>query len=166
MSNRNPDNPQFLTSADFRRATALMRHSAAGSAEGIRFCLDEAAELGRSTHLLRGLLAGYGVVATELRTEAGLEGLWATVEAIAAREDQYGAAATIVLAHRDADLGAFNAGLVRANDAEGGPGSLVAAVLQLWAGLLPELASPPGLDGLARWTARIAERDDAGPGNV
>jgi hypothetical protein len=151
---------QSLTHADFRRAAALITHRADGSSDGIRYIIEEAGELNRTTPLLRCLIDGYRMMTTELRTEQALLCIGEFIDLFASQdiEPNIRRAATAIITHRDHDIDGFNAVLLEAN-ADGTAGSLLSAVIELHDRLLPELSTPYGLKTLAQWTARIADKE-------
>ena len=148
-----------LDHPDYRRAVALIAHAASASAEGIEALIAEAVDAGRATELLRALLAAYGELAGQLRTEAGLTGVAELITA-AAGHDRLGVAARVTAAYRTRDLGALNRELTAANEAR--PAELLGAVCELHAGLLPELGAPTGLAAVRRWAARLADLEHGG----
>lgn len=154
---------QRLTHADFRRAAALIRLRAESLVDGIAAGLNEAADLNRTTPLLRCLIDGYGFLARELRTEDALIAVNESLDMCAELSEDVVSqrGAQVIVAHRDEDLDAFNAVLVAAND-DGRPVDVLLSVLDIYAILLPELAAPHCLANLAQWIARIAAAENGG----
>ena len=157
---------QSPTRADFRRAAALIAHRANYNADGMRFVVEEASELNRTTPLLRCLIDGYRLITAELRTEQALAAIRQFVELCAQGEETgIRRAATAVLAHVDHNVDAFNAVLIEANEDDESAG-VVASLMEMYATLMPELCTPHGLHALAQWTARIAGSEDQGGGSA
>jgi len=153
--------PQSPTHADFRRAAALVAHRAEGSVDGIRCVLNEAGELNRTTPLLTSVIDCFTHLTRELRTD---EAIIAINESLAqcatlSHDTASRRGAEVILARHEKNVDAFNAVLIEAND-DGRPVEVIAAVLDLYLVLLPELASAYALSSLAKWTARIAASEN------
>lgn len=157
---------QSLTHADYRRASALIRHRATSSIDGIALVLNEASDLNRTTPLLRSLIDGYQFLTAELRTPSAIVAVDESLDMCAAlsEDSAHRRGAEVIVAHRDKDIDAFNAVLIAANE-DGKTVDVPVAVLDIYAILLPELAAPHALKNLAQWTARIAGAEHAEPGD-
>ncbi len=149
--------------SDFRRGVALISHRTTAHHEGLHWSLTEAVEAGRLPQLLRSVDAAYRVVIEHLgaSSQAIDEQIrqFTNAEVADSFEVYNRHAARAIMALRAEDRAALNEVIDEVNhDAAGS--RFVGAVCDLYAGLLPELATPEGQDFLSTWTARIAGLED------
>lgn len=149
--------------SDFRRAVALISHRATAHHEGLHWSLTEAVEAGRLPQLLRSVDAAYRVVIEHFGANGELIDeeirLFTTAEAADSFEVYNQYAAQAIMALRAEDRAALNEVIAAVNHDAAGP-RFVGAVCDVYAGLLPELATAEGHDFLSAWTARIAGLED------
>ena len=148
--------PEF---ADWRRAGALMLHQTRGDQGGVTVIYEEANALGRLTQLFRALEAGYTIWVHQLRTDDAREMIAEFIAATASQHpDAYTRrAASAVVAARSDDLDAL-AAVLDETRSEHGAGRMIGALLDLYAFLLPELATATGQEQLAAWTMQAASQ--------
>lgn len=149
--------------SDFRRAVALISHRATAHDEGLYWSLTEAVEAGRLPQLLRSVDAAYRVVIEHFGANGQV--IDEQIRQLTTAEDadsfdvynRYAARAIMTL--RAEDRAALNEVIVAVNHDASGP-RFVGAVCDVYAGLLPEVATAEGRDFLSAWTARIAGLED------
>lgn len=145
--------------ADYRRATALIRHHGIGDQEGITAILEEAEAHDRGTQLFVALLGIYSFVESVLRTEASQVAVRQCIDLTTDADDQpywVRAAASAIAAHADDDKDRL-CDVIDEVLAEGrGAGVLFQGVSDIWYHLMPELRAPAGLHALTRWTEGLA----------
>jgi hypothetical protein len=148
---------------DLRRAAALLSHRASVHHEGLHWSLAEAAEVGRLVQLLRAVDMAHRVVMNYFGSDVEAIDeqiqLFAVAEAADSFEVYNRHAARAITAVRAEDRAALYRVFEEVNREAAGP-RLVGAVCDVYAGLLPVLASAEGRDFLAKWTARITGLDD------
>jgi hypothetical protein len=149
--------------SDLRRATALISHRATTHEEGLHWSLTDAVEAGRLVQLLRAVDTAYRVAIAHFNADAqeidNQIQRFTTAEATDSFEVYNRYAAQAIMAMRAEDRAAFNEVLDAVNREKAGP-RLVAAVCDVYAGLLPMLSTPEGLEFLSTWTARITGLED------
>ncbi|AHC28024.1 MULTISPECIES: hypothetical protein [Mycobacteriaceae] len=152
-----PHDPQALTHADFQRAATLIKFAAEIDRAGINFVFNEAGRENRSAQLLLATIDGYRVITRELRSESALPAVDEMIRGAVttAPDPDMRLAAAAVVARADSDTDALNAVMIKANKS-GRPAELVAALMGMYATLLPELVTDHCTANLATWPARIA----------
>lgn len=149
--------------SDLRRATALISHRATSHEEGLHWSLTEAVEAGRLVQLLRAVDTVYRVAIAHFSADAQaiddqIQG-FTTAEATDSFDVYNRYAAQVIMAMRAEDRAAFNEVLHAVNREAAGP-RLVGGVCDVYAGLLPVLSTPEGLEFLSTLTARITGLED------
>lgn len=144
------DEPDMPGPGDFRRAGALIVHRASATGQdlfdGIRAILEEAIERRRLTALLRAVDSSYRIWIEQLRDQRSQRMIRELIDDVAVTsEDRYNRhAAEAIIAMRDHDRSRFTEILHLVNADNEGGGRLIGAVADIYAYVLPELATPTG----------------------
>jgi hypothetical protein len=160
------DEPDMPGPGDFRRAGALIVHRASATGEdlydGIRAILEEAIDRRRLTALLRAVDSCYRIWIEQLRDERSQQMIRELIDDVAATsEDRYNRhAAEVIIAMRDGNRSRFTEILDEVNADNQSGGRLIGAVSDIYAYVLPELATPMGRETLKAWTLEMAAYDD------
>ena len=145
--------------ADYRRATALIRHHAVGDQAGITAVLEEAETEDRGTELLVALLGIFAFIEPLLRTDTARTAIRQCIDITADADDQpywVRAAASAIAAYADDDKQRLG-DVIDEVLAEGrGAGVLFQGIADIWFNLMPELRAPAGLHALTRWATGLA----------
>lgn len=148
--------------ADYRRATALIRHHAIGDQAGITAILKESTAEDRGTQLLQALLGVFAIIQPLLRTEPARTAIRECIDITADDHDQpdwVRAAAAAIAAHADEDNTRLAEIVADFLDTGRGGGPLFEGIASIHFHLMPELRAPAGLQALSRWTARLARAE-------
>jgi len=148
--------------ADYRRATALIRHHAIGDQAGITAILDEAEADDRGTQLLIALLGTFSFIQPLLRTDAAITAIRQCIDLTATADDQpdwVRCAAAAIAAYADQDRDRLGDAIDEILDAGRGAGVLFQGISDIYFHLMPELRAPAGLHALDRWTMRLATEE-------
>lgn len=153
---------------DFRRAGALITHRASATGtdlyDGIVAILEEAISRRRMTALLRAVDSSYRIWIDQLRDERSRQMIRELIDDLAVTSDDppYVRHATAaIIAMRDQDRIRFTEILHEVNaDMRPGGGRLIGALADIYASVLPELATPTGRETLRAWTIEAAKYDN------
>jgi hypothetical protein len=145
--------------ADYRRATALIRHHAVGDQEGITAILVEGEAEDRGTQLLVALLGIFAFIQPLLRTDTARTAMRQCIDLTADADDQpywVRAAASAIAAYADDDKQRLGDAIDSVLAEGRGAGVLFQGVSDIWFNLMPELRAPAGLHALTRWATGLA----------
>jgi hypothetical protein len=152
-------NTSAINAGDHRRALALITHRQREFWGGVKAVLDEAVSARRETQLLLAVVDTFDDLVPLLRTEAAQSWCAQALQMIGEHgKPEWKRGAIVIMARALDDATQFDQAIAEANEDQ--PGTLFLSVLDIYNMLIPELATPAGLETLADWTNRLMAEEE------
>lgn len=159
-------NPDNITTADWRRAGALLKHRLARDVDGCNAILQEALDTNRATNLIVALIGTLDAVTQQLLTPLGLDGLdewiaaWALPDFDPARPPEWTRAAALTVACHDKDTLEMNRIITESDDDNITP--VILSVIDIYTAACPALATHTGTEVVAHGVRRLVGMEAEG----